>query len=113
MEINHGLDPNPKLAGGLPAPSHQAHVVSARKGVASTCRFHSPPSFERTDASGDDSVARRRTPLRNSLDDEQWSDNLSTIVTLAVRKSGMWGSANLSLTEDAQEDFRNVVSGNP
>ena len=43
-----------------------------------TRQLPSTPSFELTDSSGDDGIARQRTLVGDSLNDEQWGDDLSS-----------------------------------
>ena len=79
MEIGHGLDPNVKVARApsrAPSiPTHWDHRVSTRNDPT-TQRPLSAPKFDRTDISSGDTFARQRPLTGNSLNDEQWSDDL-------------------------------------
>ena len=77
MKIYRSLIPIPKFAKVYSAPIHRTHGDPIRKGNVTTCRNSSAPNFERAEMSGGDIVARQRALVGNSLDDEQWSDDLS------------------------------------
>ena len=71
MEIRHSL--NPKPAGAFPTPTNRAHGTPTRM---VTLRLLLAPNFELIDTPGDDGVTRQRAPAGDSLNDEQWSDDL-------------------------------------
>jgi len=64
------------LARVRPTLSNRSHGVLTMEGTAATRQLPSAPSSERADASGD-SGARQRTPVGDSLNNEQRSDDLS------------------------------------
>ena len=75
MRIGRSLIPNPKITRAHSKAIRRTHRVSVRKGNI-TCRHPSGPNLERAEMPGGDSVARQRALIGNSLDDEQWSDDL-------------------------------------
>ena len=76
MGIDHCLDPNPILARVRPALANRSHGVLTTEGTTATRQLPSSPSSERTNASGDGGV-RQRAPVCDSLNDEEWTDDLS------------------------------------
>ena len=75
--IGRSLNLTPRLARAHSMPIHRTRGASTWKGITTICQLPSAPGFERTEASGDDSIACQRTFVGNSLNDEQWSDHLS------------------------------------
>ena len=57
--------------------AHRTRGVPTRNGSTTVRQLPSAPCFERTETSGDESVARQGALIGDSLNDEQWSDNLS------------------------------------
>ena len=70
MEVDCSLSPNPKLARVFTVPIRRTRGVINREGGTNIRQLLSVPSSERTEMSGDDSIARQRTLVGNSLDDE-------------------------------------------
>ena len=66
-----------KLARVHPALIHGTHGVPTEGGTALTRRPLSVPCFERTKMSGYEGVARQCALVGDSLDDEQWSEDLT------------------------------------
>ena len=79
-EIDRGLDPNIKLVRALSTLIHWVHGVSTREGptISTTRRLPSVPKVDRTSVSGDDSFARQRPLIGDSLNDEERSDDLQS-----------------------------------
>lgn len=75
MEVDHSLNRN--LARVHPTPARIATGVPTRDGKTPTGQLRWVPGFERTDISGGAGVIRDRGLSGNSMDDEQWSDDLS------------------------------------
>ena len=79
VEIDRSLNisPNLKLAGVLSTLTRRtSHGVPTRE-ATTICRLPSALSFELADGSVDDIIARQRTLIGDSLDNEHWSDDLS------------------------------------
>ena len=76
MEINRGLNPGSKLPRDLFVLLRQTHRIHTGWNFTTIRQLSSGPGVERTNMSGDDSVARQCAPVCNSFDDEQWSDHL-------------------------------------
>ena len=76
MGIACGSNPNPKLAGVLVTLIHRIRGVT-RSGTTHTRQLPSAPRFERTETSGDETFARQCVLVGDSLNDEQWGDDLS------------------------------------
>ena len=57
-------------------PTHRTHGVPIGEDSTTTRRLLSAPGSE-AKTSRDNGVARQRALVGNSLDDEQWSDNLT------------------------------------
>ena len=74
MEISRVLNLSCTLVRAHPVLIHRTRGVPIRKSAATTHRHPLVPSSE---TSRDDSVARQRALISDSLDDEQWSDDLS------------------------------------
>ena len=71
-------DCNPrKLARVHSTLIHGTHGVPTEGGTTLTRRLLSAPCFERTKMSGDEGIARQRALVGDSLDDEQWSEDLT------------------------------------
>jgi len=73
--IDRSLDPNPILARIRPTLANRSHGVLTTEGTTAIRQLPSAPSSE-TDTSGD-SGACQRAPVGDSLNDEQWSNDLS------------------------------------
>ena len=76
------------------------------------------PRIERDDivTPGGDGVARQRAPVGDSLNNEQWSDDLPDPVSAYSTRPKVavaGGNANLNLSEDWQENIRDVASSTP
>jgi len=83
MEFERGVDPNArKLIRALPILIRRVHGVPAGKGATTVRRLSSAPEDERTGISGRDTVARQRVLIGDSLNDEQWSDDLPSYQTI-------------------------------
>ena len=67
-----------KLARVHPALIHGTHGVPTEDGTSLTRRLLSAPCFERTKMSGDEGIARQRALVGDPLDDEQWSEDLTS-----------------------------------
>ena len=81
-EIDGGRDPNPEVARvvlSMHIPMHRTHGIPTRHDTASR-QLSSTPGFELTDLCGDNSLARQRVLVSDSLNDEQWGEDLSTDV---------------------------------
>ena len=81
-EIDSGRDPNPEVARvvlSMHIPMHRTHGVPTRHDAASR-QLPSAPSLELTDLCGDNSITRQRVLVSDSLNDEQWGEDLSTDV---------------------------------
>jgi len=76
MGIDRSLDPNLILARVRPTLTNRSHGVLTTEGTTATRQLPSSPNSERTDTSGDGG-ARQRAPVGDSLNDEQWSNDLS------------------------------------
>ena len=74
MEINGGLDL--VLAESYSTPIHRAPGIPTRKATTTTRKFPHVPSFELTDTPRCHSLARHRALVSDSLNDEQWCDDL-------------------------------------
>ena len=57
-------------------PIHRTHVVPTGEGTAITRRFPLTPKLERTVTSGHDGFACQRVLAGDSLNDEQWGNDL-------------------------------------
>jgi len=57
-------------------PTHWDHGVLTRNDPRTTRRPPSAPKVDRTDISSGDTFARQRPLIGDSLNDEQWSDDL-------------------------------------
>ena len=77
MEADRGLNCNLKFTGVHSTLAYRTREVFIRKGSIATSQLSSSPNFQLNDLSGDDSVARQRTLVGDSLNDEQWRDDLS------------------------------------
>ena len=73
--IDRSVNPNPILARVCLKLADRSHGVCTREDTTAI-RQPPAPKFERTGVSGDSS-ARQRAPVGDSLDDEQWSNDLS------------------------------------
>ena len=67
--VTFGL--NPKLAGAHPTLTHRTCGVPTRNVTTTTRRLSSTLYFQRTNAPGDESVARQRTLIGDSVDNKQ------------------------------------------
>jgi len=76
MEVDRNLNRN--LVKVRPALACSAMGVATRKGNTPTGQLCAASSFERTNISRDVGVACQRGLPGNSMDNEQWSDDLST-----------------------------------
>ena len=76
MRIGRSLNLNPRFVRAHSMPIYRTRVVPVGKGTTATRRNLSAPSSERAEMSGGESIARQRALVGNSLDDEQWSDDL-------------------------------------
>ena len=77
MEINRSLDPNRTLVRVRSVLIHRTREPHTSKSTATTRRHPLALSLKLTEMSGGDSIARQRAFIGNSLNDEQWSDDLS------------------------------------
>ena len=78
VKLNRGLDHNSKLPRGVFTRfTQRTHGFPTRKDIAAIRKLPSAPSFERTDASGDDRFSCQCALAGDSLNDEQRSDHLS------------------------------------
>ena len=78
MGIDGSLNPNPELAREVqPTSTHRTRGIPTRNGTATTRQFLSGSGSERTDSPRVDGVASQRALVGDSLNDEQWSDDLS------------------------------------
>lgn len=77
MEIDRSLDPGPKFTRALSILIHQIRGVRTGESAATVPRLPLTPGPERANMSGDYGVVRRRVSVGDSLDDEEWSDDLS------------------------------------
>ena len=76
MEINCSLNPNAKLAGGVHLTLIRgSHGFSTRKS-APRCKLPSAFSFQKIKGSGDGGVGCQRALASDSLNYEQWGDDL-------------------------------------
>jgi len=93
MEIDHSLDPNVNVARApyrTPSvPTHWDHGVSTRNDPT-TRRPLSAPKVDRTDISSGDTFARQRPLTGDSLNDEQWSDDLRSHQTTCSKTAVCW-----------------------
>jgi len=76
MGIDRSLDPNLILARVRPTLTNRSHGVLTTEGTTATRQFPSAPSSERNDTSGDGGACQR-APVGDSLNHEQWSDDLT------------------------------------
>ena len=84
MEFERGVNPNAmKLVRTPSILIRRVHGVPAGKGVTTVRRLSSAPKDERTRISGRDTVARQRALIGDSLNDEQWSDDLPSYQTVS------------------------------
>ena len=74
MEINRGLDLI--LTKSYSTPIHRTPGIPTRKATTITRKLPRVPSFELTDARRCHSLARHRALVGDSLNDEQWCDDL-------------------------------------
>jgi len=79
-EIDRGLDPNIKLV-RVPPVSTWDRGVLIRNGPITTRRPPLAPKVDRTDISSGDTSACQRPPIGDSLNDEEWSDDLQSYQT--------------------------------
>jgi len=113
-ELDGGLDLGTKLTRARSILVHRVQSVFTRKGPTATRRLAPAPKVERTGVSGGDSVARQRTLVGDSLNDEEWCDDLSVVMSdNPVRRPQGGKGTNLSLSEDGQEDIRGSASSAP
>ena len=70
MGIDCSLNPIPKFAGVHFILIHRTRGVPTRNSGTTIRQLPSVPYFERTDTSGNESVARQRTLVRNSMNDK-------------------------------------------
>ena len=77
LEIDRSLSPGPEFAGVHLVLIHRTHKSLTMGGTATTRRPPSAPNFERIETLGDDSVARQRALVGDSVNNEQRSDDLS------------------------------------
>jgi len=75
-EIDRGLDHNVKLVRTPSISTHRDHGVLVRSDPTTTRRPPSAPKVDRTNVSSGDTFARQRPLIGDSLNDEQWSDDL-------------------------------------
>ena len=78
IRIGLCLSPNTKLARVHSKFIHKVRGVLTRKGATVVSQPPSATSLELINTSGDNSVARQRALVGNSLNDEQRSDYLSS-----------------------------------
>ena len=112
MGIDRCLDPNPILARVRPTLANRSHRVLTTEDTTATRQLPSSPSSERTDGSGS-SGPRRRTPVGDSLNDEQWSNDLSvppSYETTGPRVRDV-GKHELNLSEDREGQIRDFAFG--
>ena len=77
MEVDRSLRPNyPRSARVYSILTRRTRRTSARNAITTIRRPPTAPSFERTHTSGDEAVARKRALVGDSLNDEQWGDDL-------------------------------------
>ena len=104
MEFERGVDPNAKLVRALSILVRRVHGVSTGKGTTAIRRLPSAPEAEGTGVSGRDTGARQRALIGDSLNDEQWSDDLPSHQTIMFQDRSAPGkkekSTNLSFSED-------------
>ena len=85
-------------------PIHRTHVVPTGEGTAITRRFPLTPKLERTVTSGHDGFACQRVLAGDSLNDEQWGNDLcnQSMATSGAPSEGRHREkgTNLDLTED-------------
>jgi len=73
--IRRSVESKPILARVRPTSANGSHGVHTREGITAI-RQPPAPNSERTDVSWDSS-ARQRAPVGDSLNDEQWSNDLN------------------------------------
>ena len=71
MGIIRGLNPNPRLANAHFTLTYGARGPPTRNTITPLHQLRPTLCFERTHTPGDESVARQRTLVRNSVDDKQ------------------------------------------
>ena len=76
MEIDRSFNLNLRLTRVHSVLIRRIGAVSVMNDTTPTRRPPSTPCFERADTPGSDSVARQRALVGDSLNDEQWSDDL-------------------------------------
>ena len=111
MGIDPSFDPNPILARVRPMLANRSHGVLTSEGTTAIRHFPPTPSSERTDSSRD-SGARQRAPVGDSLNDEQWSNDLSippSHIRQPVQEFRMRESTNLNLCENRDGQIRGFV----
>jgi len=113
-EINRALDPNVKLVRAPSIPTHWAHGVPIGSDPAPT-RPPSAPEVDRTDISDGETFARQRPLIGDSLDDEQWSDDLQPHQKTMFEDRRALGKigTNLGLSEGGEENIRNMAFRTP
>lgn len=80
MEIDCSLNPNPELARTSSVLIHRTHGVPTTSLESTTGSRRLPPApggVELAGTSGGNCVARQRVLVGDSLDDEEWSNDLS------------------------------------
>ena len=77
VEINRSLSPSPKLTSVQSTLIHRTHGALARGGTTTARQRSLAPDFGLIDTSGNNTVARQRALVCDSLNDEQWSNDLS------------------------------------
>lgn len=79
MEVNSRLNPNIELAGGLSIRIHRVHRISIRESPPTIRRPPmTPVNMNRTSGLGGADGTRRCTPVSDSNNDEERSDDLSS-----------------------------------
>ena len=68
---------NPRLARVRSALINRTHGVLTGTVTTAIRKLPSAPCFERAQMSGDETFARRRTLVSDSMNDRQWSEDLS------------------------------------
>ena len=101
MEVDRGLDPNPKFARGLSVLAHRIHGVPTGKAPTTTLRLSLAPG--RTGISCGNNVVRQRVLFGYSFNNEKRSDDLpkpSSHYGTDPKITGCGETTNLSLSED-------------
>ena len=113
MGIGRNLDP--KHARAYSISVYRTRGVATGKDAIIACQLPRSRNFKLADAPRHDSSAGQRTLVCNSLNDEEWSDDLFNPLSgqKPVRRSQLCESTNLNRKEDGFEEIRNGASGGP